>query len=137
MKQVLVAYASAAAAMLALDSIWLSTMASRLYRPELGDLLADEFRAEPALAFYALYIFGVTRFAALPALRGGGWRKALFDGALLGLVAYGTYDLTNQATLRHWPPVVTAFDLLWGAFLTGVSAVAGYLAANRVKPSAN
>lgn len=136
MKQVLFAYASTAASMLALDAVWLSTMAERLYRPELGDLLAEDFRAEPTLAFYVLYIFGVTRFAALPALRDGGWRKALLDGALLGLVAYGTYDLTNEATLRRWPFVVTAFDLLWGAFLTGVSAVAGYLAARRVTSSA-
>ncbi|GLI93839.1 DUF2177 family protein [Methylocystis echinoides] len=136
MKQVLFAYAGTAASMLALDAVWLSTMAERLYRPELGDLLAEDFRAEPALAFYVVYIFGVTRFAALPALRDGGWRKALLDGALLGLVAYGTYDLTNEATLRRWPFVVTAFDLLWGAFLTGVSAVAGYLAARRVTSSA-
>lgn len=136
MKQVLFAYAGTAASMLALDAVWLSTMAERLYRPELGDLLAEDFRAEPALAFYVLYIFGVTRFAALPALRDGDWRKALLDGALLGLVAYGTYDLTNEATLRRWPFVVTAFDLLWGAFLTGVSAVAGYLAARRVTSSA-
>jgi uncharacterized membrane protein len=136
MKQVLFAYASTAASMLALDAVWLSTMAERLYRPELGDLLAEDFRAAPAMAFYVLYIFGVTRFAALPALRDGGWRKALLDGALLGLVAYGTYDLTNEATLRRWPFVVTAFDLLWGAFLTGVSAVAGYFAARRVTSSA-
>lgn len=136
MKQVLFAYASTAASMLALDAVWLSTMAERLYRPELGDLLAEDFRAAPAMAFYVLYIFGVTRFAALPALRDGDWRKALLDGALLGLVAYGTYDLTNEATLRRWPFVVTAFDLLWGAFLTGVSAVAGYFAARRVTSSA-
>lgn len=136
MKQFLLAYTSAAAMMLALDFVWLSTMAARLYRPELGDLLADDFRAGPALAFYVFYIFGVVRFAALPALREGGWRKALLNGALLGLVAYGTYDLTNQATLRRWPFVVTAFDLLWGAFLTGASALAAFLAAKRITPSA-
>lgn len=136
MKRVLFACAGTATSMLVLDSIWLSTMAGRLYRTELGDLLADDFRVAPALAFYALYIAGVLRFAALPALRNGGLRKALLDGALLGLVAYGTYDLTNQATLRRWPVVVTALDLLWGAFLTGVSAAAGYLAAKRIKSSA-
>jgi uncharacterized membrane protein len=117
MKIFLLAYGGAMVAMLALDAIWLSTMAERLYRPQLGDLLAKDFRAAPAVAFYLLYLFGIVYFAALPALREGGRRKALVNGALLGLVAYGTYDLTNQATLRHWPVLVTALDLIWGSFL--------------------
>lgn len=125
------AYGGAAIAMLALDTIWLSTMASRLYRPQLGDLLLDEFRAAPAVMFYALYLFGVVYFATAPALKEGGWRKAALNGALLGLVAYGTYDLTNQATLVHWPATVTAVDLIWGAFLTGASALSSYGAARR------
>lgn len=127
----IIAYAGAAAGMLALDVIWLSTMAERFYRPQLGTLLADDFRAGPALAFYALYLFGVVWFAVAPALREGDWRKAALNGALFGLVAYGTYDLTNQATLRHWPALVTGVDLLWGAFLTGVAAATGYRAACR------
>lgn len=135
MKKPLAALAGATAAMLALDVIWLSTMAERLYRPHIGVLLADEFRAAPAVAFYCVYLFGVVRFAALPALRGGGWRRAMLDGALLGLVAYGTYDLTNQATMRVWPTLVTVADLMWGSFLTAMSAVAGYLAARRVTAS--
>jgi uncharacterized membrane protein len=137
MKRILAAYAGALVTMSALDAIWLSTMADRLYRAQIGPLLADEFRAGPAAAFYALYLFGVVYFAALPALRAGGWRKALLDGALLGIVAYGTYDLTNQATLRIWPPLVTTVDLLWGAFLTACAALAGYLAARRVTASSD
>ncbi len=120
------AYAGAAIAMLTLDVIWLSTAAPLLYRPQLGGLLADDFRAGPAAAFYMLYLFGVVYFAVAPALNAGGWRKAARNGALFGLVAYGTYDLTNQATLVHWPVMVTAIDLVWGSFLTGVSALAAY-----------
>lgn len=127
----LIAYAGAAFGMLVLDSIWLSTMAERFYRPQLGPLLADDFRVGPALAFYVLYLFGVVYFAAAPALREGDWRKAALNGALLGLIAYGTYDLTNQATLRHWPALVTMTDLAWGASLTAVSAIAGYALARR------
>lgn len=134
MKPVLYLYAGSAAAMFALDAIWLTTMADYLYRPQIGEMLADVFRPAPAAAFYALYLSGVVRFAALPALRVGSWRKALLDGALLGLFAYGTYDLTNQATLRVWPVLVTVADMLWGSFLTGVSATAGYLAARRFAP---
>ena len=125
------AYSGAAIAMLALDVIWLSTMAERLYRPQLGELLVDNFRVFPAIAFYVLYLFGVTYFAAMPALKAGGWRKAALNGALLGLVAYGTYDLTNQATLRHWPGLVTMVDLAWGAFLTAVAAASGCAVARR------
>ncbi|WP_036285169.1 DUF2177 family protein [Methylocystis sp. ATCC 49242] len=125
------AYAGAAFGMLALDAIWLSSMAERLYRPQLGPLLADEFRAGPAIAFYALYLCGVVYFAAAPALEEDDWRKAALNGAMLGLVAYGTYDLTNQATLKLWPVLVTLIDLCWGALLTAVAATAGYLAARR------
>jgi uncharacterized membrane protein len=131
MKIFLSAYGGAMAAMLALDAVWLSTMAERLYRPQLGDLLAKDFRVAPAIAFYLLYLFGIVYFAALPALKDGGWRRALVNGALLGLVAYGTYDLTNQATLRHWPVLVTALDLIWGSLLTAAAAVAAHSAAKR------
>jgi uncharacterized membrane protein len=125
----ILAFVASTAAMLVLDAIWLSTMAERLYRPQLGDLLADEFRPYPAFVFYALYLFGVVYFAVAPALRNGGWRNAALNGALFGLVAYGTYDLTNQATLRHWPVLVTALDMIWGALISAVAAVAGYAAA--------
>jgi uncharacterized membrane protein len=131
MLRFVLAYGGAAVGMLALDAIWLSTMAERLYRPQLGALLAEEFRAGPAVAFYAIYLFGVVYFSVAPALKIGGWRKAALNGALLGLVAYGTYDLTNQATLRNWPVLVTMLDLVWGAFLTAVSAASGYGVARR------
>ena len=131
MKTFLLAYLGAMAGMLGLDVIWLSTAAERLYRPQLGDLLAEDFRVGPAAAFYLLYLFGVVYFAAMPALKDGGWRKALLNGALLGLVAYGAYDLTNQATLSHWSALVTTIDLIWGTFLTALSAVAAFAAAEK------
>lgn len=131
MKTFLSAYVGAMAGMLVLDAIWLSIMAERLYHPQLGDLVAEDFRVGPAVGFYILYLFGVVYFATMPGLKDGGWRKALLNGALLGLVAYGTYDLTNQATLRHWPGLVTTLDMIWGPFLTALSAVAGLAAAKR------
>ncbi len=133
MKALLAAYAGVAAALLGLDAVWLSTMADRLYRPQLGELLAPQFDPAAAAAFYVLYVFGLVYFAVLPALREGDWRKALLNGALFGLVAYGTYDLTNQATLKHWPTIVTALDLLWGAFLSAAAAAGGFLAAKHAR----
>jgi len=128
MKIFVTAYVGAMVAMIALDAVWLSTMEGRLYRPQLGHLLAERFSGGPAVAFYALYLFGVVYFATIPALKGGGWRKALFNGALLGLVAYGTYDLTNQATIAGWPVSITVMDLIWGTFLSGFACFAGWLA---------
>ena len=129
MKTFAAGYLGAALCMLILDAIWLSTMAPRLYRPLLQDLLADSFSMPPAIAFYLLYVTGITVLAVLPAVDTGKWTTAAFYGAVLGLVAYGTYDLTNQATLRVWPVEITIIDLCWGTLLTSVTAIAGYFGA--------
>ncbi|MGD9671424.1 MAG: DUF2177 family protein [Hyphomicrobiaceae bacterium] len=133
MKTIATSYVSAAICMLILDAIWLMVSAPRLYRPLLGDLLADDFRLAPAVAFYVLYVAGIVILAVLPAIDVGKWQTAAISGAVLGLVAYGTYDLTNQATLRTWPALLTAIDLTWGAVLTSVTATAGYFGAAMVR----
>lgn len=120
-----VAYAAAAAVFLALDAVWLLTMYERLYRPAIGHLLRDGFAVAPAAAFYALYILGVVVFAVLPARSSGRALAAAARGSLFGLIAYATYDLTNQATLRDWPWQVTLIDLAWGAFVSAAAAGAG------------
>ena len=124
-------YLSAAVAFLGLDAIWLSTMAERLYRPAIGHLMQAQFDPWAALIFYVLYLIGVVQFAVRPGLLAARPVVALFSGALLGLVAYGTYDLTNQATLKDWPWVVTLTDLAWGAFVTGAAAWAACTVALR------
>jgi len=124
-KQIAIAYPVTAVVFLALDAAWLTTMADRLYRPALGRLMLDRFEAAPAVAFYAIYLAGVIVFAVMPGLESRRWSVALGLGALLGLVAYATYDLTNQATLRDWPWRVTLADLCWGTFVTAVAAAAG------------
>lgn len=125
--QLLVAYASTAVVFLALDAIWLSLTVKLLYRPSLGDLMVDQINLPPAILFYLIYVAGVVVFAVQPALGSGRWMTALMLGALLGLVAYGTYDLTNLATLRKWSMLITAIDIGWGSTLTAVSATAGFL----------
>jgi len=123
------AYLATGIAFLGLDAMWLGVAASRLYRPKLGSLLLDSFNAAPAVAFYLIYIAGILMFAVSPALATGRWTTALARGAMLGLVAYATYDLTNQATLRGWSSTVTFADLCWGTVLTGTAASIGFLAA--------
>lgn len=132
MKTVITAYLTTGIAFLMVDAVWLSTMADALYRPLLGDRLAPQFHLGAAVFFYLVYIAGVVFFAVMPALQGGGLGKAMLNGAVLGIVAYATYDLTNQATLKDWPLAVTLADIPWGAFVTAVGASAGFLVASRI-----
>jgi uncharacterized membrane protein len=123
------AYVATLIAFLALDAVWLSVMAQRLYRPAIGHLMGDGFALAPAVAFYVLYILGLVVFAVMPGLDRGRAATAAWRGALFGLVAYATYDLTNQATLRDWPWAVTLADLAWGTFATALACAAGCRAA--------
>jgi uncharacterized membrane protein len=123
----LTAYAGAALCLLGLDLIWLTHMTTILYRPSIGPLLADRVSPIPTVLFYALYLVGVTGLAIAIS---GHWREAVLRGALLGLVAYGTYDLTNQATLRDWPSLLTLADMAWGTALTAAASGIGYAAAS-------
>ncbi|MCW5711521.1 DUF2177 family protein [Shinella sp.] len=132
MKTIVIAYLATGIAFLIIDAIWLSTMADMLYRPLLGDKLAPQFDLAPAVVFYLIYIAGIVFFAVMPALDGEGLGKAALNGAILGLVAYATYDLTNQATLRDWPLSITLADIPWGAFVTAIGASAGFLVASRI-----
>ena len=97
-----------------IDTVWLGVMGDRLYRPLIGPMLAENFRLAPAVVFYALYAAGLTLFAVLPGLAEGGWTKALLWGGLFGLFAYGTYDLTNLATLKTWSLKLSLIDMAWG-----------------------
>ncbi|MFZ4607500.1 MAG: DUF2177 family protein [Caulobacter sp.] len=125
------AYAAAAVSFLALDALWLGVVAQKLYQREFGSMLLEKPNMAAAAAFYALYLFGVVFFAVKPALEAGGWTRALLQGALFGLVAYATYDLTNLATLKGFPVRVVAPDLIWGMVVTAAAALAGYAAASR------
>jgi uncharacterized membrane protein len=111
----------ALAVFLALDAVWLTVMAQLLYRPAIGHLMRDGFDLTPAVLFYLLYGTGMVTFVILPAQR---VQDALTRGALFGLIAYATYDLTNQATMKDWPWIVTLADLAWGAFVTAMACTA-------------
>ncbi|CVI20680.1 MULTISPECIES: DUF2177 family protein [Rhizobium/Agrobacterium group] len=132
MKTYISAYFFTLIAFLVIDFIWLSTMASRLYRPAIGDLLAENFRLAPAIIFYLIYAAGLTFLAVRPALISGQWTTALVYGAAVGFMAYATYDLTNQATLKSWSTTLTIADLLWGTFVSAAAAIIGYLVTVRL-----
>ena len=120
-----------------IDTMWLGYMGDRVYRPLIGEVLAETFRLVPAIAFYTLYAAGLTIFAVLPGLKTGDWRTALMWGALFGLFAYGTYDLTNYATLKSWGLKITLMDMTWGVVVSGVSSAAACAAALRLMKMLN
>jgi uncharacterized membrane protein len=128
-KQLLVMYLITLAVFFLIDMIWLGVVAKGFYRRQLGSMLSPKVNWAAAVLFYLLFIVGLIVFAIRPALVGGEPLKALFLGALLGLISYATYDLSNLATLKDWPLVVTIVDLVWGTVLGGavsfVSAIIG------------
>lgn len=125
------AYVSALIAFVVVDAVWLATMAARLYRPILGDILAPAVNIPPAIVFYLGFPVGLVIFAILPALKGGGLPSALLYGALFGMFTYATYDLTNHATLRNWVWQITLIDIAWGAFVSAIAAGVGFWAATK------
>lgn len=121
------AYVATLVVFLAVDSVWLTVMANRLYKPTLGDILLPKFLPAPAIAFYLIFIVGVVIFAVTPAIKSGEWTSALLYGALFGFFSYGVYDFTNMATLRNWTLTITLADVVWGTVLTGTAAALGYV----------
>jgi len=128
MTDFLLGFVASLLAMAVVDGIWLGAVARTFYRRHLGFLMAERPNWIAAVAFYLLYVLGVTVFAVLPGADAASVGEAAWRGALFGLVAYATYDLTNAATLRGWPNVVTLVDMAWGTVLTAAVATIATLA---------
>ncbi|MDX9992360.1 MAG: DUF2177 family protein [Anaerolineales bacterium] len=108
---------------LILDAIWLGLITPQFYRAQIGHLMADQMNWPAAAIFYGLYVAGLVFFVTGAAIRSGDLRQALLRGALFGFMTYATYDLTNQASLRDWPALMTLVDLAWGTSLGAVTAL--------------
>lgn len=121
-------YFATLVAFFAIDLVWLGLVARTFYRKYLGFLMAPEVNWPAALIFYLLFVVGLLVFAILPGLEAGSLKATLVRAALFGLIAYATYDLTNLATLRDWPLLVTIVDLVWGTVLSVAVCCAGYMA---------
>ena len=131
MTKYLASYAAAALLMVALDGLWLGLLAKDFYRQGLGQLMAASPRWLPALLFYLLYPLGLLYFAVLPQNQDAGFVQAMWRGALFGLFAYGTYDLSNLATLKDWPALVSVIDIAWGTIVSCLATMGGRLAIDR------
>lgn len=118
----LVAYAAVAVIFLVLDAIWLGFVARDFYADQLGDLMRDKPDFGVAGLFYLVYAAGIVLFAVQPGLQAQSWRLSLGYGAALGFLAYGTYDMTNLATIRGWPVTMAVVDIAWGTAVTALTA---------------
>ncbi|MFU8772254.1 MAG: DUF2177 family protein [Anaerolineales bacterium] len=116
------------AAFLAIDLVWLGLVARRFYRKQLGFIMAAKTNWLAAISFYLLFNLGVLFFVVAPGLESGSLGTTLLRAALFGLITYATYDLTNLATLKDWPLIVTLVDILWGVVLVVLISLLGFLA---------
>ncbi|QLH35971.1 MAG: DUF2177 family protein [Parachlamydiaceae bacterium] len=115
--------------MMIIDGLWLAFMYKRFYAPNMGRLLNDSIAIWPAVIFYILYAIALNVFVVIPALKNNsGYTEILLLGLLFGMVTYGTYDLTNQVTLKNWPWIVTIVDIAWGSCLAAaVSLISTFI----------
>ena len=124
--QLALAYAAALVAILVLDGLWLGFVAKDLYRREMGGLMAEQVRVVPIIAFYLLYPLALVYLTLFSAP--SGWGEAIVRGAVLGLAAYGAYDLTNLAIVRDWPLRISLIDWAWGGVISTAAVASGYAA---------
>jgi uncharacterized membrane protein len=115
-----------------IDMMWLVLVAKKFYQEQIGFLMKPDVNWPAAIIFYFLFIAGLVIFVISPAVEKHSWVHALLFGALFGLITYATYDLTNLATLKDWPLLVTVVDLIWGTVLASSISLITYLIANKI-----
>lgn len=111
-------YLVALAAFFAIDMLWLGLVAQPFYQQQLGFLMAPSTNWFVAIVFYLLFVVGILVFVVLPGLKADSLKTTLLRAALYGLITYATYDLTNLATLKDWPALLSIVDLAWGTTLS-------------------
>jgi uncharacterized membrane protein len=115
----------------AIDIVWLGVVAKNFYRAQIGGLMKSDVNWLAAIIFYLIFIVGLVVFVISPAVQKGSWTHALLFGALFGFVCYATYDLTNLATIKNWPLMVTIIDLIWGMTLSASVSVITFWVAQK------
>ncbi len=124
---VIILYVSTVLIFLALDAVMLTYVMRPLFEQHIGDLLLADIRVIPAALFYLAYVAGLVWLVSLPALWEGAPKDALISGAVVGAMAYGTYEFTSYAILKAWHPSMVATDFIWGTVLTAVAAWGGVM----------
>jgi len=117
----------------AIDMVWLGVVAKNFYKDQIGFLMTPNINWTAAIIFYLIFIAGLVLFVISPAMEKGSWIYAILFGALFGFVTYATYDLTNLATLKDWPLMVTIVDLIWGSVLAASVSAITYFIASKIE----
>lgn len=117
---------------LAIDMIWLALIAKNFYAKQIGFLMKSDINWGAAIIFYLIFIVGLVLFVITPAIQKNSWSHAVLFGALFGLIAYATYDLTNLATIKDWPVIVTVVDLIWGMVVASLVSVISFFIASKI-----
>ena len=125
-------YAIALPVFFAIDMVWLGLVANNFYKSQIGSLMKPDINWVAAILFYLLFIVGLVLFVIAPAVEKVSWTHALLFGAFFGFITYATYDLTNLATLKDWPLLVTVVDLAWGTVLGALVSVLTYAIAAKI-----
>jgi uncharacterized membrane protein len=133
-KMLIVAFAVTAVVFLVLDAIWLGVISRNLYQREIGELLLPKPNLGAAAVFYVIYIVGMVYFCVVPGVAGQSALRGLLNGAMFGIVAYATYDLTNLATLKGWSTELVLIDIAWGAVASAVASAVAVAITTRVIP---
>jgi uncharacterized membrane protein len=115
-----------------IDMVWLVLVAKKFYQEQIGFLMKPDINWFAAIIFYLLFIAGIVIFVISPAVEKHSWVHALIFGALFGLITYATYDLTNLATLKDWPLLVTVVDLIWGTVLAASISSLTYFISSKI-----
>ncbi len=123
---ILVLYLCSLVIFFAIDLVWLGIISKKFYKRQLGHFLRPKVSWPPAIIFYLLFVAGILIFAVVPGLTAGSWPQTALMGALFGLFCYATYDLSNLATLKNWPIIVTIVDIVWGTAISTMVAVITY-----------
>jgi uncharacterized membrane protein len=115
-----------------IDMVWLGLIAKNFYQKHIGFLMTTNVNWLAAIIFYLLFIAGLVVFVISPALKESSWIKAIELGILFGIITYATYDLTNLATLKNWPLIVTIVDLIWGMTISTIVSVISFFIAKKL-----
>ncbi|MEM7055980.1 MAG: DUF2177 family protein [Pseudomonadota bacterium] len=126
----LASYLATLALFLVIDLLWIKSVMRPIFVRSIGTIMLDDPKMGAALVFFVLYVAGLVFFAVTPAIASQSWVVAALHGALLGCIAYGTYETTNLATLKGWTMHMAVIDVAWGAGLSALASVAGFFVYN-------
>lgn len=107
---------------LILDYLWLGIIAKSFYKQQLDFLLRDNINWIPAILFYLLFATALIYFIYLP-FSTRSYVTLIASAFFFGIMVYATYDLTNMATIKNWPLIVTIIDIFWGGVLATLTIV--------------